>query len=418
MDTIKLKVVAVTSSEEIRSALYAQLQVIDFVDFSGVCIELSDAANACQKSSPDILIVDTTHREVDAGLFIQTIGMDPESHCIIFALNRAMDIEVFKTVIKQGASEFIQYPDDQEALGLALRKHFNALNKVNRIQLESTVSFTEEKPLGELIVCFSSKGGAGCSTVAANLTYALNQIETVSAAFLDMDQNFCNSTNLFNVKPTVSMGDIADSNPNDLDPDFLNQLITKQENGVAVVVGSKSILDDNAMVSPELLEHIINHLLREHTYLVIDLPTHVLDPYHQYLVERADTLLLIARPDLPSLYHTRQYMDLAEKYLDTQKIKLLMNRSDLKSGYNISNKALEDTFAYDVYMHLPNDWDLAVEANSLGKLLTEIQPKSDLGKQFVKLARDLAERHLPQEENQPALRQKNPLSRLLPFVFK
>jgi pilus assembly protein CpaE len=389
-----LKIVAVTSSEEIRSPLYKQLQTLPFVEFSGVYMELSDAAYACQKHSPDVLIVDMTHREIDAALFIQTIGMDPESHCVIYALNKEMDFKLFKTVMQQGATEFIQYPEDMAGLELALRKHQNTLTRFNRNNPAQPAS-PDNLPVqhaGQLIACFSPKGGAGCSTVAANLAFELSTLhkaEDKAVVFLDLDQSFCNTLTLFNQKPSFSIGDIADSNLQDMDTDFLNRIVIRHDNGLSSVVGSKNILDDNEMIASALLERVVDQLVSLYRYVVIDLPTHALDLYHQYIVERADTLLVVSTPDLPSLHRTRQYLDLANRYLDISKIKMVLNRHDLKSAYKMQNRELEKEFNYQVFAYLPNDWELTVEAVSFGKMVREVNPRAELAKAYHKLANSL-----------------------------
>jgi pilus assembly protein CpaE len=140
------------------------------------------------------------------------------------------------------------------------------------------------------------------------------------------------------------------------------------------------------MISAELLEKTLDYLTSKYNYVVVDLPTHVLDPYHQYMVERADEILLVSSPDIPSLYRTRQYLDLAQKYLDMRKVKMVLNRYNLKAAYRMSNQDVEGEFRYDIYARIPNDWELNVEANSFGSALSKINPKSDTVKALQKLA--------------------------------
>ncbi len=386
-----LKLVAVASSEETRVSLYAQLQTLDFIQFSGVYIELSDAVHACQDSGPDVIIVDTTGRELDAGLFIQAIGMNPENPCVIFALHRDMDIQTFKDAIRQGAKEFIQYPEDQANLEMALRKHHALMNRVAGQGKAAQAAAAPEAPApavpetGKIIACFASKGGVGCSTVAVNLSLELMALKSQSVVFVDLDQVFCNSTIMLNHKPSYSLGDIADNQSRDIDEALLAKIVIKHDTGLHVVVGSKNVLDDNEMISADLLELMMDYLVSRFEYVIVDLPTHVLDPYHQYMVERADEILLVSNPDLPSLYRTRQYLDLAQKYLDMNKVKMVLNRYNMKAAYRMSNQELEAEFRYSIFARIPNDWDLHVEANSFGQGLSKVNPKSDTVKALHKL---------------------------------
>jgi pilus assembly protein CpaE len=395
-----IKVVAVASSEETRIALYNQLQTLDFVEFNGVYIELSDAVRECQQVGPDVIIVDTTARELDAGLFMQAISMNPENPCVIFALHREMDINIFKEAIRQGAQEFIQYPEDAKSLTVALRKHLALMSRVathGKSRQNADAASGSEATSGKILTVFAAKGGVGCSTLAVNIAHELCALKKQSVVFMDLDQVFCNSSIMLNHKPSYSLGDIADTNPKELDDALLNKIVIRHETGLHVVVGSKNVLDDNAMISPELLELFLNYLTARYQYIVVDLPTHVLDPYHQYLVERADELLLVSCPDIPSLFRTRQYLDLAQKYLDMNKVKMVMNRYNMKAAYRMSNQDLEAEFRYNIYARIPNDWDLMVEATSFGSVLSKVNPKAEVTKAIQKLALQL----IGEEQREP-----------------
>ncbi len=373
-----LKVVAVASSEETRSALYGQLQELGFIDFEGVLLELSDTAHQCQKVNPDVIIVDMTGRELDAGLFMQTIGMNPEHPCTLFALHNKLDHQTIVDAVQSGAKEFIQYPDETEKLEQALRKYLSMINR-------GSVSF-ESKEKGRLITVFSAKGGSGCSTVAVNVAHELRKSTQAPVVLFDLDQVFSNTAVMLNLTPNYSVGDLADTSTADIDENLLKQILVEHPSGFKVVVGSKNVLDDHEMISQELLEHTVDYLVDNHAYVVVDLPTHVLDPYHQYMIERSDEILVVSALDVPGLSRTRQYLDLARQYLDMAKLKLVLNRWTRKAAFGMSNESLEAQFNYPIYARLVNDWDLCVEASSLGSVASEVKPNSDLAKGLKELA--------------------------------
>ncbi len=379
------RVVAVASSEETRSALQEQLSGLSFVQFEGVCIELSDAVQKCQSYQPDVIIAELTDRELDAGLFIQAISMNPENPCVIFTLHKEMDLDVFKDAIRQGAKEFIQYPKDEKALETALTRHLSFLSKI-ATQNQQNIDAKNKPKEAKLISVFASKGGSGTSTIAINLAHEIHVQQKKSVALLDLDQFFCNTGVMLNLKPDYSVGDLAQNDPSDFDQQLLNKITVKHDSGIDVVVGSKNVMDDNDMISPELLDQVMDMLVNNYEYVIVDLPSHVLDPYHQYMVERSDEILLVSCPDVPSLYRTRQYLDLAQKYLDVRKLKLILNRYNLRAAYGIKNEELEQEFRYDVFCRIPNDWELNVEANSVGSMLSTLNPKADIVKGIQQLS--------------------------------
>jgi pilus assembly protein CpaE len=390
--TVSLKVVAVAASPEIQAVLKKQLAELDFIRCSGVGLELSDAVRECHAIGPDVIIVDTTGNELEAGLFIQAIGMNPETPCVIYALHQQMEIGIFKDTIRKGATECIQYPDDSDGLEIALRKHLKLMNRVthNERQAANASHAAPKAPEGKIITVFSAKGGVGCSTVAVNVAHELAALSGKPTVFFDLDQVFCNTGIMINQKPSYSLSDIAATDPRDIDAALLEKIIFKPDgSSIHAVVGSKSVLDDNEMISAELLKATLDYLVSKYPYIVVDLPTHVLDPYHQYMVENAEAILMVSTPDIPSLYRTRQYLDLAQKYLDMSKVKMVLNRSTMKAAYRMSNAEVEQEFRHEVFARIPNDWDLNVEASSLGRMISVVNPKSDVAKALQKLAEQI-----------------------------
>jgi Flp pilus assembly CpaE family ATPase len=153
-----------------------------------------------------------------------------------------------------------------------------------------------------------------------------------------------------------------------------------------LVVGCKNVLDENEMVSSGLLAGVFDYLIKNYRYVIVDVPSRVLDAYHEYMVDRSDEVLLLSCLDIPSLYRTRQYLDLAKQYLGETKLKLVLNRCTLQAAYRLSNKNLEEELHYPIFARLANDWELNVQANSLGCVLSKVNPNADLVKAIKKLA--------------------------------
>jgi pilus assembly protein CpaE len=392
--TRKLRLVAIASSEESRSCLYKQLQTLDYVTFDGVVLELSDAVQQCMKQPPDVILIDLTGREEDAFLFIGSMSMNPETPLVIFALHRDMKSDIVLEAVRSGAKEFIHYPQEPALLEAALRRHHTILSRVTAEVLSTAAipvaggAAGDARPQGKVVSVFSAKGGSGTSTIAVNLAHELKQLTEGAVVLFDMDQVFNNTAVMLNLRPNYSLGDIADAAG--IDDGLLRKIVVEHESGIHLVVGSKNVMDENPMVSPELMEQTLDFLRRHYAYIVIDLPTHVLDPYHQFCVENADEVLLVSCLDIPGLYRTRQYLDLAKQHVDAGSLKLVLNRWNLHAAVGMSNRNLEEEFHYPVYARLVNDWELNVEANSLGKVFSRIKPNSELAKGFQKLARQVA----------------------------
>lgn len=383
---IPLRVVAVASSPDCQKALTQQLKALPFVQCTEVVLELADAQRLWEAQKPDLLIIDLTDRELDACLFIEVINFNVENKTTVFGLHRNLDPNIILKAVSSGVKEFVHYPNEQAALNAAIEKYWHYHQKVMQSRIESG----ELVKRAQLIPVFSPKGGAGATTIAMNVAYELVATAQKSVVLVDMDQMFSNATAYLSFKPAYALGDLGNEKPHDIDDALLEKItVHHEETGIDVMVACKNILDENPLLSVDHLERVMTYLYSHYDYIVVDLPSHAVDEFHQYFAEKSDTVLLVSAMDLLSLYKTRQYLDLIQTHLDTSKFKLLVNRYDLKAVVGMSSKNLEEQFKYPIYHRLPNNWNLNVEAMSLGKPMSLIQPKSDLAKAFHELIVDM-----------------------------
>lgn len=392
-----LSVIATSLQASTRAALRKQLDSLPFVECFGIVDALGDAHALTVDQPPDVILVDLTGRELDGGLFIQTLSMDEQQPFVLFALHQAMDAGMILQCARQGAKEFIPYPADAVALSDSLRRLDTILARAAKPGLSESASQALDQASGQaspcqIITTFSPKGGSGCTTVALNLAHELRRLTQAPTLLLDMDQLYNNTAVLLNIKPNLCLADLLGNGQktDHLDPAMLAGLITQHESGVHVLAASKNVLDEHDLLPPELLPLIVQFARQQYRYLVVDLPSHSVDPYHQFWVEQAQSALVVSRLDIPALYRTRQYLELVGPHLPADRLKLVLNRSDLKAAVGLSNQEVEAQFRVPVFASLSNDWELNVEANSLGRLFTTIKPQSELARQMDALARRVA----------------------------
>lgn len=385
-----LRVIAVASSEETRNRLTKQLAQYDFLSFDGVVLELSDAQTLWQHERPDLLIIDLTGRELDACLFIEVINFNVDNKTTVFGLHKELDPNIILKAVSSGVKEFIQYPNDTNALDTAIEKHAKLLMMRSEVVQETT-----NTDKGVLWPIFAAKGGSGSSTVTVNLGHQMVQVAQKSVVLLDMDQCFSNLSAYLNIKPSYALSDLTAENPADVDDNLLKKITTHHdETGLDIIVSCKNVADENPLIPPELLERVLAYLQAHYDYVLVDLPSHTVDDYHQFFVDQADSVLLVSAMDILSLYKTRQYLELVKRHLDLNKFKLILNRNDLKAAVGLTNKNLEEQFKHPVYHRIPNNWNVNVEAMSLGQPLGLVQPGCDIVKAFEELACRLTGTHL------------------------
>lgn len=391
-----LTVIATSLSTQTRRQLANQLEALAFVDCLGITEELAQAHALATQLPPDVLLVDLTNRELDAGLFIQTMSTDHQQPAVLFALHEAMDSTMLLQCARQGAKEFIAYPADPSELDAALQRLQQFVAKVHSQAGRDAAanSYTSEKAIeGEsglqIYTVFGAKGGSGTTTVAIHLATELKRLSKKPVLLLDMDQSFCNTATLLNVKPATCLMELCSELDTLSEPRMLASLVTQHESGLHLLTATRYGPTVGEPIHPHLLDLLLSFMQDTYHYVVVDLPTHLVDGYHEFWMEQAHLALLLSCMDVPSMVRTRQYMEMVQPFLNQDKLKLVLNRWTLKSVYGMSNQSLEEEFHYPVFARLANDWDLNVEAASMGKLFRQLRPQAELTQQLEALARQL-----------------------------
>jgi pilus assembly protein CpaE len=376
---LKLSVVAVANSPDVQQRLAAQLANLPYVDFHGqVLVDMATTVTWWQTKTPDVVVIDLTGQEIDGNLFVEAITLNPPKPFVVFALHQQLDHQLILNAIRAGAKEFVHYPEDADALTTAFDKVWRQHCLLNQ----------PEGPSEEVMVVYSNKGGMGSSTVALNLAVEYQVGSDRSVCLIDADQQFCNLNGLLNATPSHSLSDLMAINSDRIDDTLLASFINVHESGLSIIYGRHSLKEGELTETLPLKtwQGLLNALRERFSLIIIDLPSHRVDTQHQWLVEHADTVLLISQPDILSLFQTRQYLELVKLHMALDKFKLVVNRIGQKGAYGMSDDALLAQFHYPVFMQLSNDWPGLVEATSLGKPLKLTNPKSPLVKNLAQLS--------------------------------
>ena len=170
-------------------------------------------------------------------------------------------------------------------------------------------SISGNEPTARTIVVTAAKAGTGATTTAVNLAVALRRRTNKRVALLDLDLQMGNAAMFLNMPP----------NPN------IARLVQMEESLVydrirwfmVNACGVDSLWAAEAPQEAELITRAgVNQILQEcqrhYDYVVVDLQSHI-DDVTLLLWDRADTLVLVGQPDLPSLQRFRTLIKVIER---------------------------------------------------------------------------------------------------------
>jgi pilus assembly protein CpaE len=368
----ELSVVVVTTDEDQKALLQVLVDgtVVARMKQSFAAYPRMDGDGVARRIhdlSADVIVVDLAPKDVVAALHAIEMLHAASPKSSIFAIGEMTQPQLIVDAMRAGAQEFLARPTSTDKL----------LDAFNRLVSAQRKLHTGGKR-GRMMAVLNAKGGNGASSVAVNtaLSIALSQGST---ALLDMAPLGTAALHL-NLKPAFTILD-ALNNLHRLDGTLLDGFMTRHESGLHVLAGDPGV---NALVTAapdlaRLLDPVVNH----YRHVVIDISTR-LDATARALCELSDTVLLVANPDLSSLWSAARVHDFFAGGPGEQKLRMVLNRYRKIGGFGDSD--VEQATRIKIIGKIPNQHAAMSSAIERGVPVAR-QGNSDLARSFADFAK-------------------------------
>ena len=303
----------------------------------------------------------TLEREIRRERYTAVIGTAPKQ-----------EPDVMLRAMRAGIQEFLVSPPDQKDLAAA----------VDRL-MRRTQTAAEN---GDVIAVYSSKGGLGVSTVAANLAYGFAKNHPgARPALADLVIGAGDVRVLLNLDPPYDLGDLV-AKIDRVDADLLNSLLTPTRGGVWVLPAPDAPEADE-QVDANTITTVIQHLRSNFLFTVLDCE-HQLNDRTLAALDAADRLVLMTHLSVAALRSTQRTVNLCRRLgYPNEKICIVVNR--FQSGEVLSPADAEDVLKAEIFFKLPNDYRVASGALTNGLPVAEFEPGSKLAWAYTQLAAKL-----------------------------
>jgi pilus assembly protein CpaE len=303
----------------------------------------------------------TLEREIRRERYTAVIGTAPKQ-----------EPDVMLRAMRAGIQEFLVSPPDPKDLAAA----------VDRL-MRRTQTAAEN---GDVIAVYSSKGGLGVSTVAANLAYGFAKNHPgARPALADLVIGAGDVRVLLNLDPPYDLGDLV-AKIDRVDADLLNSLLTPTRGGVWVLPAPDAPEADE-QVDANTITTVIQHLRSNFLFTVLDCE-HQLNDRTLAALDAADRLVLMTHLSVAALRSTQRTVNLCRRLgYPNEKICIVVNR--WQSGEVLSPADAEDVLKAEIFFKLPNDYRVASGALTNGLPVAEFEPGSKLAWAYTQLAAKL-----------------------------
>ncbi len=234
-----------------------------------------------------------------------------------------------------------------------------------------------------VLACFSPKGGVGTTTIAVNVAVSLAAHLPNQVAIIDLDVDFGQVATHLNVKPRLTIADLASDEGGTREPELLRTYGEKVEPGLQVIA-APATPEIGHVITAAQVDQILATAPRAYEMVVVDAGS-TLDERSLAVFERADAVILPVAPEVGALKALHGLLEyLAADGTVSAKSTFVLNH--LFARDMLSMKQVESAIAARVDAELPYDAGLYLKAVNEGVPVVRSAPSSPAGRALARLA--------------------------------
>ncbi len=239
---------------------------------------------------------------------------------------------------------------------------------------------------GRIIALFGTKGGVGRTTIGVNLSVAIQRITRGRTVLFDADFFFGDIALHLGVPPSHTILDLINV-INDLDPEVFEQVLIPHVTGLRVLLSPRDPEDVESITAVHVAR-ILDELAKSNDYIIVDCQA-IYDERTLTILERADAILLIIKPEVGCVKNMAIFSELAAKLRLSfeKKIHIVLNRAGSKSG--IGAKEIERIFRRQIEFQVGSGGNAVVVSVNRGIPLVIEQPNHPFSVQVTHIANQL-----------------------------
>lgn len=372
-----MRILVISSQESFRQSVQAAcLRYTSAIVSLRTADSIGQGLDLAVQIEAQIAFVDLT-RNIEAGLL--AIGQLAQiKNRMVVASADKLTTELVTRAIRAGAQEILTQPPQEEEVHEIIAKAAGLLGAGEHVQPPRE---------GKIIVCFSSKGGVGKTTVSCNLGVMLaERLGEGRVALIDANTQAPNVAPMLDLRPEHWLRD-AIQEYRRLDSDMLRQFTTAHSSGLEVLTHSS----DNPLgldFTEDQLSKILLVAKGTYDYTIVD-TFPLLSSLNLAVMDLADKILLITESVVPALRSAKYNLQMLEQAgYGQSRIDVVINRYARFRG-NVTPDLVAETLGWPIRHILPYDVHATIAANS-GQAVCDLFPEHELTLAISDLADNLS----------------------------
>ncbi|HXZ69152.1 MAG TPA: AAA family ATPase [Alphaproteobacteria bacterium] len=353
--------------------------VFEDLGFDGAGVKRGDVGTAItfltSNPSPRIIIVDISRSELPIS-DINALAEACEPGVEVIVVGAHNDIGLFRDLMQIGVSDYLAKPVTRELLRRSIETVRQGAHSVNL-----------RGRLGKIVAVTGVRGGAGATTVAANLAWLLSEKVGRRVALLDLDFNYGALSLALDQRATPGLREALE-NIHRVDQLFIERTLTNVNSRLALL-SCEEPLDYKVSFETKAYDELVGQLAKQFHYVMVDVPD-CSGIEHLHVLKMAAVRILVLDPTLSSMRHTiRLLKALGHEEVGRQTI-LVLNRRWPQSDGDLSIEEIEKALNHRIDVTIPFGKSLFVTAENAGELV--VAKPSPVTDAFTDLVQELSGR--------------------------
>ena len=338
-----MRVVIISGQTAFRQQVQAAcLRTTDIIVSLRTAESMGQGLEIAEQFEAELVFLDLT-RNIEAGMITLEQLARVSNRVVAISVDK-LSTEIMSRAMRAGAREILNQPIQDEEV-------FNILEKFEHNK--SGISTTQPNRSGKVLICFSSKGGVGKTTLACNLAVLLQErLGEGSTALIDANTQAPNVAPMMDLRPDRWLRD-AVAEYKRLDGQLLKELMTiHAPSGLHVLAHSS---DDPLGLdfSEDPLSKILLVSKGTFQWTIVD-TFPLLSSLNLSLMDLSDEIVLVTEAVVPAVRSARYNLEMLKKAgYGENRIRVILNRyTDFKG--NVQPELVAESLGWPIEAVIPS----------------------------------------------------------------
>jgi pilus assembly protein CpaE len=320
-------------------------------------------------STPDVVIVDV---RADRHLLSMVASIKRRHPAMgIAIIVPALDPEMMLQAMRAGVTECVAEPLTQDSVESA----------IGRVLVQRAAPVE-----GRVFAVIGAKGGVGATTIAVNFAESIAR-SAGETLLVDLNVATGDAAVFLGVDPRFTVLDALE-NTQRLDENFFRGLVAHTSSGLDLLAAAVRVIA--GPLDPQRVRTLIEFAVRYYRAIVLDVPRG--DASALDALEAASSIFVVVNHELPTLSSAYRLVGRLRQRYGSDRISLLVNRSDKHSDISISD--IEKAVNAKVKHVFPSEYKPALAAANHGQPLAR-STEGRLAASFHEFVRTLTKPEKP-----------------------